>query len=396
LKAAIKSPHAPGALEALHAAEILQFLKAHEREMVEMLCRLVQMESPSRNRQALAPMAEMLAGEFEKLGGTPKLHEQEEAGDHLQVDFPGANTAQPVLLLGHYDTVWDVGTLASMPCRVAQGQVWGPGTFDMKGGIVQMMFALRALRDIPGRKPRPVTVLLVSDEEVGSETSRAITENLAKRSAAVLVCEPAQAPDGALKTERKGVGDYVVRVSGKAAHAGVDFRAGQSAVHELAKQIVKIESFTELDRGVTVNVGVIRGGTRTNVVAAEAVAEVDVRIATLRDAARVERKFRSLKPFNRKCKLEVSGGINRPPMERSPEVLRLFATAQTIANGLGWDLKQASTGGGSDGNFTAALGIPTLDGLGAVGDGAHAVHESVVISELPKRAALLAALIEAV
>jgi glutamate carboxypeptidase len=396
LKAAIKSPHAPGALEAFHAAEMFQFLKAHEREMVEMLCRLVQMESPSGNRQALASLAEMLAGEFERLGGTPKLHEQKETGDHLQVDFHGANSAQPVLLLGHYDTVWDVGTLASMPCRVAQGRVWGPGTFDMKGGIVQMMFALRALRDIRGRKPRPVTVLLVSDEEVGSETSRAITENLAKRSAAVLVCEPAQAPDGALKTERKGVGDYVVRVTGKAAHAGVDFRAGQSAVHELAKQIVKIERFTELDRGVTVNVGVIRGGTRTNVVAAEAVAEVDVRIATLRDAARVERKFRSLKPFNRKCKLAVSGGINRPPMERSPEVLRLFATAQKIANSLGWDLKQASTGGGSDGNFTAALGIATLDGLGAVGDGAHAVHESVVISELPKRAALLAGLIQAV
>jgi glutamate carboxypeptidase len=396
LKAAIKSPHAPGALEAFHAAEMFQFLKAHEREMVEMLCRLVQMESPSGNRQALAALAEMLAGEFERLGGTPKLHEQKETGDHLQVDFHGANSAQPVLLLGHYDTVWDVGTLASMPCRVAQGRVWGPGTFDMKGGIVQMMFALRALRDIRGRKPRPVTVLLVSDEEVGSETSRAITENLAKRSAAVLVCEPAQAPDGALKTERKGVGDYVVRVTGKAAHAGVDFRAGQSAVHELAKQIVKIERFAELDRGVTVNVGVIRGGTRTNVVAAEAVAEVDVRIAKLRDAARVERKFRSLKPFNRKCKLAVSGGINRPPMERSPEVLRLFATAQKIANSLGWDLKQASTGGGSDGNFTAALGIATLDGLGAVGDGAHAVHESVVISELPKRAALLAGLIQAV
>jgi glutamate carboxypeptidase len=259
-----------------------------------------------------------------------------------------------------------------------------------------MLFALRALREPPGKFPRPVTVLLVSDEEVGSETSRSITEGLANKSAAVLVCEPAQSAEGALKTARKGVGDYVIKVTGKASHAGVDFPAGQSAIHELAKQIAKIETFTELERGLTVNVGVIRGGTRTNVVAAEAVAEVDVRIPKLSDRARVEKKLRSLKPFNKKCKLEVSGGINRPPLERNGAVVQLFKTAKQIAAILGWELKEASTGGGSDGNFTAALGIPTLDGLGAVGEGAHASNESVIIAELPRRAALLAGLIEVI
>src|SRR5262245_24295486 len=366
-----------------------------EQEMVDMLCQLVQVESPSGNWRALADMAEMLAAEFVKLGGTSKLHRQEKAGDHLQVDFPGKN-GDPVLLLGHYDTVWEVGTLASMHCRVERGRVWGPGAFDMKGGIVQMMFALRALRQVHVELPRPVTVLLVSDEEVGSETSRPITEALAKKSAAVFVCEPAQSKEGALKTARKGVGDFMIRVQGKAAHAGVDFGAGQSAIHELARQIIKVESFIELKRGITVNAGVIRGGTRTNVVAAEAAAEVDVRIAKLSDARRIEKKFHSLKPFNKKCKLEVSGGINRPPLERSASVVKLFTIAEGIAKSLGWKLKEASTGGGSDGNFTAALGVPTLDGLGAVGEGAHAVHESVVISELPRRAALLAGLIEAV
>jgi glutamate carboxypeptidase len=380
---------------ALRATHVLQFLKSREREMVDMLCQLVQVESPSGNWRALAEMAEMLTAEFVKLGGSAKLHHQEKAGDHLQVDFPGKN-GEPILLLGHYDTVWEVGTLASMLCRVDRGRVWGPGTFDMKGGIVQMMFALRALLELRGELPRPVTVLLVSDEEVGSETSRPLTEALAKKSAAALVCEPAQSTAGALKTARKGVGDFTIRVYGKAAHAGVDFGAGQSAIHELAQQIVKVESFIELKRGITVNAGVIRGGTRTNVVAAEATAEVDVRIAKLSDARRVEKKFRSLKPFNKRCKLEVSGGINRPPLERSPSVVQLFRLAEGIAKSLGWKLKEASTGGGSDGNFTAALGVPTLDGLGAVGEGAHALNESVVISEMPRRAALLAALIEAV
>jgi glutamate carboxypeptidase len=239
-----------------------------------------------------------------------------------------------------------------------------------------------------------VRVLLVTDEEVGSESSRALTERLARESAAVLVCEPAFGPKGALKTGRKGVGDYTVRVTGVAAHAGLEPEKGQSAIVELARQITRVATFTEMKRGLTVNPGVIRGGTRTNVVAERAECEIDVRVAKLADSARIEKKFRSLKPFNRRCKLEVSGGVNRPPMERSKATVRLFELAQHAAAEFGAKLTEVTVGGGSDGNFTAALGIPTLDGLGAVGDGAHARHEFVVAAEIPRRTALLARLIE--
>jgi glutamate carboxypeptidase len=259
-----------------------------------------------------------------------------------------------------------------------------------------MMFAIRALQQIAGGLPRPVTVLLVSDEEVGSDTSRKLTESLAKKSAAVLVCEPSQGPQGALKTWRKGVGEYTLRVTGRAAHSGVDFGAGQSAVLELARQLLEVEQFTDLERGVTVNPGVIRGGTRTNVVPAEASAQIDVRIKRMDDAADVEQKFRGLKPKNKNCRLEISGGMNRPPMERSEGVARLYALAQQAGEALRIGVSESGTGGGSDGNFTAALGIPTLDGLGAVGEGAHATNESIFIDELPRRTALLALLIESI
>jgi glutamate carboxypeptidase len=286
-----------------------------------------------------------------------------------------------VLLLGHYDTVYPAGTLATMPCGVAGNKLTGPGVLDMKSGIALMLHAIAALQEWHGREEshpgellRPVNVLLVSDEEVGSSSSRAITEALAKRAAAVLVLEPSYGRQGAVKTARKGVGDYRIRISGKASHAGLDFQKGVNAIVELARQIEKIS--------------------RTNVVPAEASAEVDVRIARLKDAAGIDKKIRSLRPFNRKCKIEVTGGINRPPMERTAGVAALYAQAKTIARELGWKLGEAAVGGGSDGNFTAGLGIPTLDGLGAVGDGAHATHEHILISELPRRAALLAALIE--
>jgi len=241
---------------------------------------------------------------------------------------------------------------------------------------------------------RPVTLLLVSDEEVGSKSSRAITEKSAQSAAAVLVLEPAYGLHGAVKTARKGIGDYTIKVTGKAAHSGLDFEQGQSAVLELAKQICEISKLVDLKRGITLNVGKVSGGTRVNVVPAEAIALVDLRVATARDGVRLDRKLRGLKPFNRKCKITVSGELNRPPMERTAGVASLYARAREIAKGLGWSLQEASVGGGSDGNFTAALGIPTLDGLGGVGEGAHAEHESIVISELPRRAALLAGLIQ--
>ena len=239
----------------------------------------------------------------------------------------------------------------------------------------------------------PVVVLLVSDEEIGSPVSRAVTEKIAQECSAVFVLEPAQGLQGAYKTARKGVGDYSVHVRGVAAHSGVDFEKGHSAVLELARLIEKISGFTDLKTGLTVNPGKIFGGTRTNVIAAEAQAEVDVRIARMRDAARVERLFRGLKTSNRACTLTITGGMNRPPMERSRGTVALFQRAKELARDMGFELEEASTGGGSDGNFTAALGIPTLDGMGAVGEGAHATHESIVMSEMVKRTALLAAMI---
>jgi glutamate carboxypeptidase len=273
----------------------------------------------------------------------------------------------------------------------------GPGILDMKSGIALMLYAIDGLRTWHNDSlPRPVTVLLVSDEEVGSDSSRPITESLARRSAAVLVLEPSFGTKGAVKTGRKGVGEYTLKVTGKAAHSGLDFEKGESAIVELAKQVTAISKLVDLKRGLTLNVGLISGGTRTNVIPAQASASLDVRVARMKDAAVIDRQLRALKPFNRKCKVEITGGVNRPPMERTKTVAALFKQAEEIAKELGWRLEEASVGGGSDGNFTASLGVPTLDGLGGVGEGAHATHESIVISELPRRAALLAALIESV
>ncbi len=376
-------------------SRVLRWVTEHEREMLACVGELVVRESPTHNKLACDELCSYLAVEFERLDGHVKVHRENFAGDHLQVDFTGDTQKQPLLLLGHFDTVYDVGTIESMPWREQNGRLYGPGIFDMKSGIAQMMFALAALREVLGVLPRPVKVLLVSDEEGGSDSSRAITESLAKQCAAVLVCEPS-GPGGALKTARKGVGSFTVKVTGRASHSGLDFEKGQSAILELAHQILAISQMTDLERGTTLNVGVIRGGTRTNVVAAEAVAEVDLRIAHKSDGAVMERKIRRLRPVNRKCKLEVEGGINRPPLERTKQVVTLFELARKIAGDLGFTLEEIAVGGGSDGNFTAGIGVPTLDGLGAVGEGAHAPHESVVAAELSRRAVLLAGLIEAI
>jgi glutamate carboxypeptidase len=363
--------------------------------MLATLRALVEQESPSHRKAAVDRLGGLLAEELARLGGRVTRHPGGEFGDHLQADFAGGG-GRPVLLLGHFDTVWELGTLQRMPFRVEEGRAWGPGTFDMKAGIVLMLEAVRGLRELRGGLPRPVTVLLNADEEVGSTSSRPVTERLAKQSAAVLVCEPA-GPGGVVKTARKGVGGFQLKVTGRAAHAGLDFEKGASAILELARQVEKVSDFTDLRRGLTVSVGVIRGGTRTNVVPAEAEAEVDVRVARAADGTRLEKRFRALKPFDRRCRLEVTGGINRPPLERTAAVAALFKKAQQLSQELGLGrLKEVAVGGGSDGNFTAGLGIPTLDGLGGVGEGAHALHEHVVVAELPRRAALLAALIEAV
>jgi glutamate carboxypeptidase len=380
-------------------ADRLRYLSEHQSHIVQTARKFVEIESPSDHKPSADHMASVLASEFEALGGRAKLHRSADFGDSLQIDFgskSGSPNRRPILLLGHHDTVYPLGTLANMPCKIENGNLHGPGVLDMKSGIALMLHAIEALQAWHGDLPRPVTVFLVSDEEVGSHSSRQITERLARESDGVLVLEPAAGLRGAVKTARKGVGEFTLQVQGIAAHAGLDPGSGHSAILELSRQIVAISKLNNLRQGISVNAGVIQGGTRTNVVAAEASVAIDVRIKAIHQAAGLERKLRSLKPFDKHCKLEIEGGINRPPMERTAGVAKLYKKAQQIVGELGWKLEEATVGGGSDGNFTAGIGVPTLDGLGAVGAGAHAIHEYIVISELPRRALLLAGMIEAV
>ena len=377
----------------MDAKAIFHHVKKKDRWIRATLRELVEQESPSEDRHAVNAVMNLVERTAREEGARPKRHKQREFGDILELRFgPSRSLRKPVLLLGHLDTVWPIGTLAQMPWRVADGRYWGPGVLDMKSGVVMALAALNALKE--NNLARPVTLLLNSDEEVGSPVSRLMTERLALESAAVFVLEPAQGL--AYKTARKGVGLYNVQVTGVGAHSGVDFERGHSAVLELAKQIQAISTFTNLARKLTVNCGVVAGGTRSNVVAANAHAEVDVRIAKASDAAYVEKLFRRLKVSDPRCKLTITGGFNRPPMERKAGTIALFKKARSLAAELGFMLEEAATGGGSDGNFTAALGVPTLDGMGAVGDGAHAAHESVLIEHLIPRTALLAAMIAGV
>ena len=375
----------------------LAFARSKQNETIALIRELVECESPSDNPRAVNRFVELVA---EKARGSAKVRTFAGGryGRNLRCEFslPGSTKEGQILALGHSDTVWPMGTIASMPFRQEEGRLWGPGVLDMKSGIAFFLVAMQALREFDRPVRRNVVLQLNSDEEVGSKSSRALTEEGAKKSAAVLVLEPGTGWTGKLKTARKGVGDYTVTVHGRASHAGLDFEKGASAVLELARQIGKIARFTRLERGITVNPGVIRGGTRTNVVAAEAAVEVDVRVPRLKDAEWLERQFRALRPMDERCALEVSGGLNRPPMERSAETGRLFAMAKKAAAELGIEAEESSVGGGSDGNFTAALGVPTLDGLGGVGEGAHAVNESIRIDRMADRTALLAKLAAAI
>jgi glutamate carboxypeptidase len=361
------------------------WIRRHLRELVEQ-------ESPSQDASRVNAASQIVERWASSLSVRFKRHKQKEFGDVIELRFGRSRDREPVLVLGHLDTVWPAGTLQKMPWREASGRYWGPGVLDMKAGVVMAFAALKSLQEL--ELERPVTLLLNSEEEVGSPVSRGITEKIALESAAVFVLEPAQGL--AYKTARKGVGQYHVQVTGVGAHSGVDFEKGHSAVLELAKQIQTISNFTNLDRKLTVNCGVLAGGTRSNVVPSEAHAEIDVRIAKASDAAYVDRLFRRLKVYDPHCKLTITGGINRPPMERKQGTIALFKKAHALAAELGFVLEEASTGGGSDGNFTAALGVPTLDGMGAVGEGAHAPHESVLIEHLVPRTALLAAMIASV
>lgn len=373
--------------------ERLRHFEERQEALLATIREFVEIESPSDDKPAADRMGAFLAKKFAGIGGFPRIHHATDFGDNVQIDFPSRNQVKPVLLLGHFDTVYPLGTLASMPCRIADGRMYGPGVLDMKSGVALMLHAIQALEEWHGGLPRPVTVFLVSDEEVGSYSSRKITEALARESAAVFVLEPA-GPRAAVKTARKGVGEYILQVKGIASHAGLDPGKGHSAIVEISRQITALWKLNDLRHGLSVNPGVIRGGTRTNVIAAEATVEIDVRIKKKEQAALLDRKLRALKPVDKHCKLHMDGSINRLPMERNAGVVSLYRKAQAVAAKIDWKLEEAAVGGGSDGNFTAGIGIPTLDGMGGVGEGAHAVHEHIIISELPRRALLLAGMIE--
>ena len=362
--------------------------------MTSLIRRFVECESPSDDAAAVTRFAELVADTAAPYAKT-KMLPGGRFGKMLvaEMKLPGHKKDGQVLALGHSDTVWPMGTLRAMPFREAGERLWGPGVLDMKAGIAFFLFAVQGLRELDIPVASKVLLQLNPDEEVGSDASRALTEKNAALSKAVFVLEPGTGLTGKLKTARKGVGDFTLTVKGRASHAGVDFSAGASAVLELARQINHIAGFTQEDKGITVNPGVIAGGTRTNVVAAEARAEIDIRVLRMQDAPVLEKRFQSLKPYDERCIIEVSGGLNRPPMERSAGIVKLFKLAQKLAEDLGVKLEESLTGGGSDGNFTAALGIPTLDGLGAVGEGAHAANESILIDRMADRTALMGKLL---
>jgi len=370
--------------------DLLRYCEAEQPWLRELVDSLVRLESPSDNKSAVDRCGDELARRLAALGASVERFPQSLRGAHVRAEFAGAADAS-VLLLGHFDTVWPVGTIASMPLHERDGRLHGPGIFDMKAGIAAAALAVRALAAAGRRAPR-VVMVWTSDEEIGSGTSRALLEHEARESAAVLVLEPSL-PGGAAKTSRKGVAVYTVTVHGVAAHAGLDPGKGASAIHELARQVLALSALQDLASGITVNVGTITGGTRANVVAERASAQVDVRVPTIADADRIDAAIRALEPAHPLARLEIAGGIDRPPLERTDAVLRLYEQARRAAACLGRDLAEGPAGGGSDGNFTAALGVPTLDGLGPAGDGAHAQHEHVVVADLAWRAAFIAELI---
>ena len=373
---------------------LVEWLRPRQAAMTRLLGQFVRAESPSFDKTAVDRFGRMVAAEWRRRGAKVTLLRQRKRGDHIRAEWnPRGNRARgQILVLGHLDTVYGLGTLTRMPFRLSRGRAYGPGVFDMKGGLVIALFAVDAL-NVTGCAPeKRIVFLWTSDEEIGSRTSRAAIEREARRSDAVLVLEPALGLDGRVKTGRKGVGEIEIVATGRAAHAGLNPKDGINAIEEIALQIARISGWNQPGRGITVNAGVIEGGTRTNVIPDRARVLVDVRAVRAGDMRALERKFRALRPILRGAKLQIRGGFNRPPMERKNSA-GLYVKARSLAREMGVTLGEAYVGGGSDGNFTAALGVPTLDGLGAVGEGAHSPDENILIRALPERAALVAGLL---
>jgi len=373
---------------------LLKWLRPREAAMARLLGQFVRAESPSTGKAAVDRFGRMVVAEWRRRGARVTLLRQGERGDHVRAEWTssGKHARGQILVLGHLDTVYGLGTLTQMPFRLSRGRAYGPGALDMKGGLVIALFAADALRATGCAPQKRIVFLWTSDEEIGSGTSRALIEREARRSDAVLVLEPASGLSGSVKTGRKGVGEIEIAATGRAAHAGLNPADGINAIEEIALQIARISRWNQPRLGITVSAGVIEGGTRANVIPENARVIVDVRAERAGDMRALEEKFRALRPILRGAKLQIRGGFNRPPMEPKTGAA-LFARARALARGMGVTLGEASVGGGSDGNFTAALGVPTLDGLGAVGEGAHSPDENIVMRSLPERAALLAGLL---
>jgi len=380
------------------------FCRAERAWLLETIEALVRLESPTDDKAAVDRCGAELTSRLSAIGGRVSTLPRTDRGNHLLTEFPSTPTnsaslraggSGQILLLGHFDTVWPVGQIARMPVELRGGRLHGPGVFDMKTGIALGMLATRALLETGAALSKRIVMLWTTDEELGSETSRAAIEDEARRSDAVLVLEPSL-PGGGLKTSRKGCGGFELRVRGISAHAGIEPEKGASAVQELAHQILRINALQNPAAGTSINVVQVSGGSRSNVIPEQARAVVDVRATTSAGMDEVSSAFASLRPVDSRTSLEVRGGFDRPPLERTAAVARLYDRARAIAREIGPDLAEGSTGGGSDGNFTAALGVPTLDGLGAIGDGAHALHEHVEVDALADRAALIAGLIRSI
>ncbi|MGH9845414.1 MAG: M20 family metallopeptidase [Blastocatellia bacterium] len=377
---------------------LLDHFAARQDSILHAIRQLVERETKSREEKPLSEIAGFVAGQLREFGGRVELIEQPDYGAHLRAhfDFGHPDSTPRVLVIGHLDTVWPLGTLEKMPFRLTpDGRAHGPGVFDMKSGIAVAIDGIRTIAEQKLATRRPITLLLTCDEEIGSKTSRALVEEEARNAAAALVLEPPIA-GGVVKTGRKGIGTFTVRAIGHAAHAGLDPGKGVNAVVELAHQTLRLAGLNDFEKGVTVSVGLANGGTALNVVPAEAVAHVDVRFWTKEDEEAVVAAIRGLHPILAGARLEITGGVNRPPMTRSEKNIALFQHARSLAAEIGFDLKDEVVGGGSDGNFTSAMGVPTLDGLGVDGDGAHASHEHIILSDIPRRAALLTRLMQTV
>lgn len=379
----------------MDSQQLLTYFTTKQPEMLDVIGQWVTQETPSSDKPRLDAFADLLGGRLGAAGANVEIIPSETAGNHVRATFATAQTdvnAKPALVLCHFDTVWAVGSLATHPFRVeADGKAYGPGIFDMQASLVLAEYVLHAVRELNLSLPRPLTILMTSDEEVGSRSSRQLIESEAQKAEYVLVME-SPLPGGVLKTTRKGIGGFHLEIIGRAVHAGIEPEKGISAIQEMAYQILKLHSLTDMSKGTTVNVGVVRGGTVSNVVAPYASAEIDIRSWTQDEADRLEQAILSLQPVLPGAQLQLTGGWNRPPLERKVTGA-LFERAREIGKGLGLDLKDGGTGGGSDGNLTGALGVPTLDGLGVPGAGAHADHEHIEINEIAGRAALLVALL---